>query len=131
VITSAYLLHNTGNADIVQGLFEHISGTPVITEKLFDLEFEISPKSFFQTNTLGAEVLYRVTGEMIQTKNPIIFDLYAGTGTIGMALAHRAKEVYSVEIVPESSEDNVRNLKKNNIENVNDADLPLNPNTVR
>jgi 23S rRNA (uracil1939-C5)-methyltransferase len=68
VVTSAYLLHNTGNADIVQGKFEHISGTPVITEKLFDLEFEISPKSFFQTNTLGAEELYRVTGEMIRTK---------------------------------------------------------------
>ena len=46
VVTSAYLLHNTGNADIVQGKFEHISGTPVITEKLFDLEFEISPKLF-------------------------------------------------------------------------------------
>lgn len=52
VITSAYLLHNTGNADIVQGFYEHISGTPVITEKLFDLDFEISPRSFFQTNTL-------------------------------------------------------------------------------
>lgn len=51
-ITSGYLLHNTGKADIVQGLFEHIAGTKTITEKLFDLEFEISPKSFFQTNTL-------------------------------------------------------------------------------
>lgn len=51
-ITSGYLLHNTGKADIVQGLFEHIAGTKTITEKLFNLEFEISPKSFFQTNTL-------------------------------------------------------------------------------
>ncbi|MBP7806465.1 23S rRNA (uracil(1939)-C(5))-methyltransferase RlmD [Candidatus Gracilibacteria bacterium] len=125
VVTSAYLLHNTGNADIVQGKFEHISGTPVITEKLFDLEFEISPKSFFQTNTLGAEELYRVTGEMIRTKNPVVFDLYAGTGTIGMVLASRAKEVYSVEIVPEASEDNIRNLAKNNIKNVTVINAPV------
>ncbi len=125
VITSAYLLHNTGKADTVQGTYEHISGTPVITEKLFDLEFEISPKSFFQTNTLGAEELYRVTGEMIRTKNPVIFDLYAGTGTIGMVLASRAKEVYSVEIVPEASEDNIRNLAKNNIKNVTVINAPV------
>lgn len=124
-ITSGYLLHNTGNADIVQWLHEHISGTPVITERLFDLEFEISPKSFFQTNTLGAEELYRVTGEMIRTKNPVIFDLYAGTGTIGMVLASRAKQVYSVEIVPESSEDNIRNLAKNNIKNVTVINAPV------
>lgn len=124
-ITSGYLLHNTGKADIVQGFFEHIAGTKTITEKLFDLEFEISPKSFFQTNTLGAEELYRVTGEMIRTKNPVVFDLYAGTGTIGMVLASRAKEVYSVEIVPEASEDNIRNLEKNNIKNVTVINAPV------
>jgi len=125
VITSAYLLHNTGNADIVQGFYEHISGTPVITEKLFDLDFEISPRSFFQTNTLWAEELYRVTWDMIRTKNPILFDLYAGTGTIGMVLANRVKEVYSVEIVPEASEDNIRNLEKNNIKNVTVINAPV------
>lgn len=125
VITSAYLLHNTGKADIVQGNFEHIAGTSVITEKLFDLEFEISPKSFFQTNTLGAEELYRVTADMIETEKPIVFDLYAGTGTIGMVLAHRAQEVYSVEIVPEASEDNKRNLSKNNIQNVTVVNAPV------
>ncbi len=124
-ITSAYLLHNTGKADVVQGNFEHISGTPTITEKLFDLEFEISPKSFFQTNTLGAEELYRVTRDMIQTKNPVVFDLYAGTGTIGMVLAGQSKEVYSVEIVPEASEDNIRNLAKNNIKNVTVINAPV------
>lgn len=125
VITSAYLLHNTGKADIVQGTYEHISGTPVITEKLFDLEFEISPRSFFQTNTLGAEELYRVTGEMIRTEKPVLFDLYAGTGTIGMVLSKRASEVYSVEIVPEASEDNIRNLAKNNITNVHVINAPV------
>lgn len=51
-ITSFYLLHNTGKADIVQGEFEILMGNPTISEKLFDLTFEISPKSFFQINTL-------------------------------------------------------------------------------
>ncbi len=124
-ITSAYLLHNTGKADVVQGSFEHISGTLTITEKLFDLEFEISPKSFFQTNTLGAEELYRVTRDMIQTKNPLVFDLYAGTGTIGMVLAGQSREVYSVEIVLEASEDNTRNLAKNGIKNVAVINAPV------
>jgi len=62
---------------------------------------------------------------MIRTKDPVLFDLYAGTGTIGMVLAHRAKEIYSVEIVPEASEDNVRNLAKNNIKNVTVINAPV------
>lgn len=124
-ITSAYLLHNTEKADIVQGKFEHISGTPTITEKLFDLSFEISPKSFFQTNTLGAEALYGVVQSMIQTPKPILLDLYAGTGTIGMILARQSNEVYSVEIVAEASEDNRRNLKQNWITNVHVMNQPV------
>jgi len=62
---------------------------------------------------------------MIRTKNPTVFDLYAGTGTIGMVLASRSKEVYSVEIVPEASEDNIRNLTKNNIKNVTVVNAPV------
>ena len=62
---------------------------------------------------------------MIRTKNPVVFDLYAGTGTIGMVLASRSKQVYSVEIVPEASEDNIRNIKKNNIENVTVINAPV------
>lgn len=62
---------------------------------------------------------------MIRTKSPVLFDLYAGTGTIGMVLANRAKEVYSVEIVPEASEDNLRNLSKNHITNVSVINAPV------
>jgi 23S rRNA (uracil1939-C5)-methyltransferase len=66
-----------------------------------------------------------VTGEMIRTEKPIIFDLYAGTGTIGMVLSHRASQVYSVEIVPEATADNIRNLEKNNIKNVTVINAPV------
>lgn len=124
-IDSFYLLHNTSRADIVQGDFELITGHPTISEQLFDLTFEISPRSFFQTNTLGAEVLYKTTQDLIQTKNPIIFDLYAGTGTIGMILAKQAKKVYSVEIVTSASEDNKRNLQNNSISNVEVINAPV------
>jgi 23S rRNA (uracil-5-)-methyltransferase RumA len=124
-VDSLYLLHNSGRADIVQGEFELISGNPTITEKLFDLTFDISPRSFFQTNTLGAEVLYKTTQDLIQTKNPIIFDLYAGTGTIGMIVAKQAQKVYSVEIVASASEDNIRNLEKNGLTNVEVINAPV------
>lgn len=124
-VDSFYLLHNTGRADIVQWDYELISWNPIITEQLFDLTFEISPRSFFQTNTLGAEVLYKTTQDLIQTENSIIFDLYAGTGTIGMIVAGQARKVYSVEIVASASEDNIRNLEKNWIKNVEVINAPV------
>lgn len=124
-VDSFYLLHNTGRADIVQWDYELITWNPTISEKLFDLSFEISPRSFFQTNTLGAEVLYKTTQDLIQTPNPTIFDLYAGTGTIGMIVAKQAQKVYSVEIVASASEDNQRNLEKNGLTNVDVINAPV------
>ncbi len=70
-------------------------------------------------------MLYRTTQDLIQTKNPIIFDLYAGTGTIGMIVARQAQKVYSVEIVASASEDNRRNLEKNGITNVEVINAPV------
>ena len=135
VVDSFYLLHNSGRADIVQGEYELIDGNPIISEKLFDLTFEISPRSFFQTNTLGAEVLYTVVKDMIRSQCPpdkggsrgvdTIFDLYAGTGTIGMIVAGKAEKVYSVEIVPSASEDNIRNFEKNGLTNVEVVNAPV------
>ena len=62
---------------------------------------------------------------MIRTVNPVLFDLYAGTGTIGMVLSRHAKEVFSVEIVPEASRDNTRNLRNNDIPNVRVINDPV------
>lgn len=62
---------------------------------------------------------------MIRTANPVLFDLYAGTGTIGMVLSREVKEVFSVEIVPEASEDNIRSLRKNDIPNVRVINAPV------
>ena len=63
-------------------------------EELLGLKFRISPFSFFQTNSLGAEVLYEKTREYVgETKGKVVFDLYSGTGTIAQILAPVAEKV--------------------------------------
>jgi len=75
-------------------------GEPYFYEELLDMKFKISPFSFFQTNTLGAEELYKVVREYVgDTKDKIVFDLYSGTGTITQMLAPVAKKAIGVEIV--------------------------------
>nr|MCR5302216.1 23S rRNA (uracil(1939)-C(5))-methyltransferase RlmD [Lachnospiraceae bacterium] len=74
-------------------------------EEVLGLIFKISPFSFFQTNTLSAEVLYSKIREYAQltgSEEGIVFDLYSGTGTIGQLMSTAAKEVVGVEIVEEA-----------------------------
>ncbi len=120
-IKSIYLSHNDNKADTAIGKLELIYGNDVIHEKVLGLTFQISPKSFFQTNSHGAEVLYSKVIEFAHKdniKNWTVLDLYAGTGTIGMIFAKHAKQVTSVELVPDATENGKKNAKLNNIENV-------------
>ena len=79
-------------------------GRDFITEELLGLRFHITPFSFFQTNSRGAEVLYTQVRRMIGTlrDDPVVFDLYSGTGTIAQMVAPSAGKVIGVEIVPEA-----------------------------
>ncbi|OPJ55923.1 23S rRNA (uracil(1939)-C(5))-methyltransferase RlmD [Alkalithermobacter paradoxus] len=87
-------------------------------EKLFDLKFKISPFSFFQTNTKGAEKLYSIVREFIgEKKDKVIFDLYSGTGTIGQVLSKEAQKVIGIELIEEAVEAANENAKLNNITN--------------
>mgnify|MGYP002537939466 CR=1 FL=1 len=80
-------------------------GQEFFYEKLLGLEFKITPFSFFQPNSLAAEVLYSIVRDYIgDTKDKEVFDLYSGTGTIAQLLASVAKEVIGVEIVEEAVE---------------------------
>ncbi|XP_022706178.1 tRNA (uracil-5-)-methyltransferase homolog A-like isoform X1 [Varroa jacobsoni] len=89
--------------------FELLGGNTVIEEDLLGLTFEISPPSFFQVNTKGAETLYdRVANLANISKNTTVLDLFCGTGSIGLSLASRAKRIIGAEIVPEA----VTNAKK-------------------
>ncbi len=95
---------NDGIADVVQSDETRVLfGEEFIYEELLDLKFKISVFSFFQTNSLGAEVLYTKAREYIgTTKDKLIFDLYSGTGTIAQIVAPVAKKVIGVEIVEEA-----------------------------
>lgn len=119
-IKSIYLLYNTWKADIVIWEFELIYWEKTITEKLLNKSFEINPKSFFQTNSRWAEILYSEVVKLIWANkdNWILLDLYAWTWTIGMILSEYFKKVYSVELVKEASEDGAKNAKLNNCNNL-------------
>ena len=97
---------NDGLADVVQSDETRVLyGEDVIYEELLGLRFKISTFSFFQTNSLGAEVLYSKAREYVgSTNDKMIFDLYSGTGTIAQILAPVAKKVVGVEIVAEAVE---------------------------
>ena len=115
------ILHivNNSYADAVlnQGM-SLLYGKDYITEELLGLSFKISAFSFFQTNTLGAEVLYSAVGEyMGDTKGKAVFDLYSGTGTISQLLAKYADKVYGIEIVKEAVEAARENARLNKIDN--------------
>ena len=93
-------------------------GQDYFYEYLLNLRFKISPFSFFQTNTLGAEVLYEKVGEYVgDTKDKLIYDLYTGTGTIAQMMAPYARKVVGVEIVEEAVEAARRNALDNNLTN--------------
>ena len=120
-IASVYLSLNSGKADVAIGELELIYGNKFIEEKLLGLTFNISPKSFFQTNSHGAEKLYsEVLGQVDKNslKDFTVLDLYGGTGTIGMIFAPHSKKVVSVELVTQASNDGKENAAKNNISNM-------------
>lgn len=100
------ILHiiNDSLADVVQSdKTEVLYGQDYFYEELLGLRFKISTFSFFQTNSLGAEVLYTKAREYIgETRDKLIFDLYSGTGTIAQLMAPVAKKVIGVEIVEEA-----------------------------
>lgn len=97
-------VYNDSMADVVQGdSTDILYGRDYLYEELLGLKFRISTFSFFQTNSLGAEVLYSTVREYIgDTRDKLIFDLYSGTGTIAQILAPVAKKVIGIEIVEEA-----------------------------
>lgn len=97
---------------------EVLYGQDYFFEELLGLKFRISPFSFFQTNSLGAEVLYERTRQYVgETKGKVVFDLYSGTGTIAQILAPVAEKVVGVEIVEEAVEAAKENARLNGLDN--------------
>ncbi len=124
----AGILHivNDSLADVVQSdRTEILYGQDYFYEELLGLRFKISVFSFFQTNSLGAEVLYETAREYIGDLNEeeegepekIVYDLYSGTGTIAQLMAPVAKKVIGVEIVKEAVEAARKNAEMNGLHN--------------
>ena len=121
----AGILHivNDSLADTVQSDETRILyGQDFFYEELLGLKFNISTFSFFQTNSLGAEVLYETAREYIgdlraEGKDQIVFDLYSGSGTIAQLMAPVAKKVIGVEIVEEAVEAAKKNAELNGLHN--------------
>lgn len=125
----AGILHvvNDSVADVVQSdRTDILYGQDYFYEELLGLKFKISLFSFFQTNSLGAEVLYETVREYIGDgvslgkdgkPEKIVFDLYSGTGTIAQLMAPAAKKVIGVEIVEEAVEAARRNAELNGLHN--------------
>ena len=122
----AGILHtnNDSLADIVadQGT-EILYGKDFFTEELLGLRFKVTPFSFFQTNSHGAEVLYDTArqflsqGTMAGKDKGIVYDLYSGTGTIAQLMAPTAQKVIGVEIVEEAVEAAKVNAQRNGLAN--------------
>ena len=95
-------------------------GKDHIMEEMDGLYFKIGAKSFFQTNSEQAKVLYRKTKELAGiTENDLVYDLYTGTGTIAQYVAILAKKVVGIDSVEEGIQSANENAKRNNISNCN------------
>lgn len=96
-----------------------IYGNEYITDKIGDYIFKITADSFFQVNTIQAEVLYNVLKEKLELKeDKNLLELYSGVGSIGIFLSNGVRDVYSVEIVESATEAARENAKINNITNI-------------
>jgi 23S rRNA (uracil1939-C5)-methyltransferase len=116
ITTLLYTINEKRN-DSMQDLVPQVfSGNGYITEMLEDFSFKISPKSFFQTNSKQAEKLYQVTRDFAElTGKEVVYDLYCGTGSIGIFCSKKAKKIIGVEVVAEAIEDAKVNALMNNL----------------
>ena len=119
-VTSAYLhlspaRKEAGHTDPPPEL---LLGDPCIQETLLKRRFNVSPQAFFQVNTLAAELLYKMAGDIadLNSKTTLV-DVCCGTGTIGLCLADQVRDVVGVDIVADAIRDAQKNAEANNVKN--------------
>ncbi|ANI88633.1 23S rRNA (uracil-5-)-methyltransferase RumA [Arachidicoccus ginsenosidimutans] len=116
ITTLLYTINEKKNDSIYDLEPQVFSGKGFIIEKLEKFSYKISPKSFFQTNSKQAEKLYRITREFAELDgSQTLYDLYCGTGSIGIFCSKGAKKIIGVEVIPEAIEDAKENAQLNNI----------------
>jgi len=113
-----YIINQKANNTMYDQEVICYNGEDHIMEEMDGLHFKIGAKSFFQTNSEQAKVLYRKTKELAQiTKNDLVYDLYTGTGTIAQYVATSAKKVVGIDSVEEGIKAAHENAERNNIDN--------------
>ncbi len=113
-----YIVNSKANDTITDQKIIIYKGIDHIFEQMEGLRFKIGPKSFYQTNSLQAHELYKITRNFAQlTGNELVYDLYTGTGTIANFVASKVKQVIGIEYVPEAIEDAKINSELNGIGN--------------
>lgn len=118
-ITSIILNVNRDKTNVIMGKqCITIYGKGHITDKLCGLSFDISPLSFYQINHDQTEKLYGIAADYAHlTGKEFLIDLYCGTGTIGLSMAHKAERVLGIEIIPQAIENAKTNARTNGITN--------------
>ena len=95
-----------------------VFGSDTIEDTLCGLRFRLSPLSFYQVNRTQAERLYQLAADYAGlTGQELLLDLYCGAGTIGLSMAHKARRLIGVEIIPEAVDNAKENARLNGIEN--------------
>ena len=118
ITTLLYTINAKRNDSIFDLNPRIVFGKGYIIEKLENFQFKIGPKSFFQTNTRQAEKLYSITREFAGlTGHQTVYDLYCGTGSIGIFVSSSAKKIVGVELIAEAIADAKENAALNNISN--------------
>ncbi len=118
ITTLLYTVNTKWNDSIFDLEPRVYTGKGYITENLEHFSFKISPKSFFQTNTRQGEKLYRITRDFAElTGNEIVYDLYCGTGSIGIFVSQKAKKIVGVEVIDDAVKDARENALLNNLTN--------------
>jgi 23S rRNA (uracil1939-C5)-methyltransferase len=116
ISTLLYTINTKWNDSIYDLTPQTYTGKGFVIEKLEEFSFKVGPKSFFQTNTKQAEKLYTITKDFAGlTGNEIVYDLYCGTGSIGIFVSGAAKKIIGVEVIDEAIEDAKVNAALNNI----------------
>ena len=120
ILTSLQYIVNTKHNETFYDLTVQLyKGKPFITEMLDGLQWQIGPKSFFQTNSYQATILYKTVERLADLQgHELIYDLYTGVGTIASFLARKAREVVGIEIIESALEDAKLNAQINNLTNV-------------
>lgn len=118
-VTSVVLNHNPQKTNVILGKKDYLLwGNPQITDKIGDVEFKISPQSFFQINSLQTPRLYNLAIEKADLKpDDVVIDAYSGIGTIGLSVAKHVKAVRGMEVIKPAVDDANANAKLNGIHN--------------